>query len=237
MSDKGGKGSSLPPKGIKSSLKSTTSNGGIVPLSFSFLGLALSDDRLKDFEVLEVYVACVGTAQGFHFYWSFKGKEDGSTKSKKGRKVQFDSDKVSPKSSGKTESLFSKGNTGKGGKGDNTASTVKKSPSKPPPPLELKVEQELPKNAKCIMDAEALQILQGIQDQMVILSEDPSIKIPATLKEHGVTEGEICVIANVGPETADEVFALVPSLKGKKEKLMEPLKGVLDELAKLKQLA
>ncbi|XP_031395529.1 DNA-directed RNA polymerases IV and V subunit 4-like [Punica granatum] len=223
MSDKGGKGSSLPPKGIKSSLKSTTSNGG-----------------------------------------SFKGKEDGSTKSKKGRKVQFDSDKVSPKSSGKTESLFSKGNTGKGGKGDNTASTVKKSPSKPPPPLELKVEQELPKNAKCIMDAEALQILQGIQDQMVILSEDPSIKIPAsfdrglqyakttgnrytdyqsvrrileTLKEHGVTEGEICVIANVGPETADEVFALVPSLKGKKEKLMEPLKGVLDELAKLKQLA
>ncbi|PKI71474.1 hypothetical protein CRG98_008147 [Punica granatum] len=206
MSDKGGKGSSLPPKGIKSSLKSTTSNGG-----------------------------------------SFKGKEDGSTKSKKGRKVQFDSDKVSPKSSGKTESLFSKGNTGKGGKGDNTASTVKKSPSKPPPPLELKVEQELPKNAKCIMDAEALQILQGIQDQMVILSEDPSIKIPASFDrglQYAKTTGNrytdyqsICVIANVGPETADEVFALVPSLKGKKEKLMEPLKGVLDELAKLKQLA
>lgn len=37
---------------------------------------------------------------------------------------------------------------------------------------------ELPENAKCLMDCEAEQILQGIQEQMVILSADPTIKMP-----------------------------------------------------------
>lgn len=37
---------------------------------------------------------------------------------------------------------------------------------------------ELPKNAKCMMDCEAAQILQGIQEQMVLLSQDPTIKLP-----------------------------------------------------------
>lgn len=39
---------------------------------------------------------------------------------------------------------------------------------------------ELPKNVKCqcLMDCEAAQLLQGIQDQMVLLSADPTIKIP-----------------------------------------------------------
>lgn len=37
---------------------------------------------------------------------------------------------------------------------------------------------ELPKNTKCLMDCEAAEILQGIQDRMVVLSADPAIKIP-----------------------------------------------------------
>lgn len=55
------------------------------------------------------------TFLNFHWFFpnfhsgSLKGKEDGSTKSKKGRKVQFDSDLSSPLSAGKTESLFAKG--------------------------------------------------------------------------------------------------------------------------------
>lgn len=36
----------------------------------------------------------------------------------------------------------------------------------------------LPENFKCLMDCEAAVILQGIQDHMVMLSRDPSIKIP-----------------------------------------------------------
>jgi len=38
---------------------------------------------------------------------------------------------------------------------------------------------ELPENFKCLMDCEAAVMLQGIQDQMVALSRDPSIKMPA----------------------------------------------------------
>ncbi len=37
---------------------------------------------------------------------------------------------------------------------------------------------ELPKNAQCLMDCEAAQILLGIQEQMVLLSRDPTIKLP-----------------------------------------------------------
>lgn len=42
----------------------------------------------------------------------------------------------------------------------------------------LGIFAELPKNAKCMMDCEAALILKGIQEQMVVLSEDPTIKIP-----------------------------------------------------------
>lgn len=191
---------------------------------------------------------------------SLKGKDDSLSKPKKGRKVQFDAQgsvdaqfNIPMKYSGKN------GDLGKGGKGVNGA---KASGPKEPQPLELKIEQELPKNVKCqcLMDCEAAQLLQGIQDQMVLLSADPTIKIPTsfdrglqyakranhyintesvrpvleTLKKHGVMESELCVIANVCPDTADEVFALVPSLKSKKSKLSEPLNNVLSELAKVK---
>uniref|UniRef100_A0A9I9CT19 RNA polymerase Rpb4/RPC9 core domain-containing protein n=1 Tax=Cucumis melo TaxID=3656 RepID=A0A9I9CT19_CUCME len=218
MSEKGEKGFSVQKKPAKSSLKSS----------------ALKDASLK-------------------------GKDDSLSKLKKGRKVQFDAqgsvdapNSFSMKYSGKN------GDMGKGGKGANTKASVAKEPQS----LELKIEQELPKNVKCqcLMDCEAAQLLQGIQDQMVFLSADPTIKIPTsfdrglqyakranhyvnaesvrpvleTLKKYGITDSEICVIANVCPDTTDEVFALLPSLKNKRSKLSEPLNNVLSELAKVK---
>ncbi|GLU20642.1 hypothetical protein SLE2022_368320 [Rubroshorea leprosula] len=215
MSEKGGKGFSLPTTTPKSSIKAKDGNG------------------------------------------------DGAAKSKRGRKVQFDSQGSpepafnfsSSKSDGRGFSLPSSKSDGKAGNRGKTPV------AKEAQPLELKVEKELPENAKCLMDCEAANILQGIQGQMVLLSADPSIKLPEsfdrglqyaethskytdppsvrrvleTLTKHGVSNSEICVIANVCPESMDEVFALVPSLKGKRSKLSEPLKEALDELAKLKK--
>ncbi|XP_017249910.1 DNA-directed RNA polymerases IV and V subunit 4 isoform X2 [Daucus carota subsp. sativus] len=147
----------------------------------------------------------------------------------------------------------------RGGKRDKAANGGKNPVKKPTPPLQLRVEQELPENVTCLMDCEAAQVLEGIQEQMVVLSEDPAIKIPASfdkglqrakrgnnytslqsvqevlqnLKKHGVADSELCLIANIHPESADEVFSLVPSLKGKKNKLLEPLNSALDELSKI----
>ncbi|KAI8544363.1 hypothetical protein RHMOL_Rhmol08G0290700 [Rhododendron molle] len=148
-----------------------------------------------------------------------KGKDDSPAKSKNGRKVQFDSE----------------GDWGKGGKGDKVANGGKSSMPKGSSTSGQKNEQELPKNAKCLMDCEAADIVQGIQEQMVVLSEDPTIKIPMPLKAHGVSDSEICMIANICPESLDEVFALIPSFKGKKNKVTQPLKDALSELTKLKQ--
>ncbi|KAK3007149.1 hypothetical protein RJ639_017229 [Escallonia herrerae] len=202
---------------------------------------------------------------------SFKGKDD---MTKRGRKVQFDYEdsldahiNLSLKSGGKGGIPNGKGNWSKGGKGDK-ANGVKSPVTKQAAPLQLNIEQELPEDAKCLMDCEAAQILQGIQEQMIILSEDPNIKIPisfdrglqyaksgseytsppsvrrvleypfiiisVTLKKHGASDGEICTIANTCPESVDEVFALIPSFKGKHRTLREPLKDALSELAKLK---
>ncbi|KAL5769396.1 hypothetical protein ACOSP7_015938 [Xanthoceras sorbifolium] len=214
--EKGGKGFSLPTKTPKSSLKSAPSSLG--------------------------------------------GKDDTSEKSKKGRKVQFDTQgsaegniNFSSKSSDKFGSLF------KGGKGRKAANAGKASVAESP--LELQIEQELPKNVKCLMDCEVAHILEAIQEQMIALSVDPTIKIPPSfdkglqyaktschytspesvrtvldnLLEHDVNDGEICVIAKVCPETVEEVFALVPSLKAKRNRLEGPLKDVLTELAKFKK--
>lgn len=197
---------------------------------------------------------------------SLKGKDDSSAKSKRPRKVQFDYKEslestinLSSKSGAKVGLPIGK-DWGKGGKGDKVANGGKSPVSKESSTLELKVEQELPKNAKCLMDCEAADILEGIQEHMIILSEDPTIKIPIAfdrglqyaktvshytspqsvrqvlepLKKHGVSDSETCLIANICPESVDEVFALIPSLKGKKNKLTEPLKGALSELAILK---
>uniref|UniRef100_A0A7N2R5D0 RNA polymerase Rpb4/RPC9 core domain-containing protein n=1 Tax=Quercus lobata TaxID=97700 RepID=A0A7N2R5D0_QUELO len=200
-----------------------------------------------------------------------KGKDDSSTKPKNARKVQFNFEgspeyKTSslPKSFGKDDTPFPKGYSGKGGgKGDKIANGGKSTVFKEPQPLELKVEQDLPENVKCMMDCETLDILQGIQDQLPILSKDPEFRLPVPfdkglqyakrgvhyanpqavrqvleirgLTKYGVSNSEICVIANVCPESDEEVFSLVPSLKAKRTKLREPLKGILSELAKLKE--
>lgn len=201
---------------------------------------------------------------------SLKGKDDTPTKSKRGRKVQFSAEGLadanpdfSPKSGGKIETTFPKGDSSKWGKGDKTSTGGKIPISKEPQPPELKVEQDLPDNVKCMMDCEAADILQGIEDQMGILSRDPEFKLPVsfdkglqyakrdshytnpqsvrqvlnTLTKYGVTDGEICVIANICPDSIDEVFALVPSLKAKRSKLSQPLRDVLSELSNLKKSA
>lgn len=198
---------------------------------------------------------------------SLTGKDDSTAKSKRGRKVQFNNGGLpearltsSLMSGGKTDIPIAKGDLSKGGKGGRVLNGEKSAVPKPPAPLELRIEQELPKNAKCMMDCEAALILKGIQEQMVVLSEDPTIKIPLSfnkglqyaqssncyaspqsvrlvlepLSKYGVSDGEICVIANTCPETIDEVFALVPSLKPKWSTLREPLKDVLRGLAELK---
>ncbi|CAN1753327.1 DNA-directed RNA polymerases IV and V subunit 4 [Linum perenne] len=168
------------------------------------------------------------------------GKDDSSTKPKGTRKVQFNNE-------GTPEQIFdfsstSNGKSGasadKGGKG-STKMNGKASKSKETQPLELRIDPELLKNAKCIMDCEAAEILQGVQDQMILLSRDPTIKLPVSFdrgmmhaqanarysnpKSMGrhsalnllfyITWLQISVIANVCPESAEEVFALVPSLK------------------------
>ncbi|XP_011095874.1 DNA-directed RNA polymerases IV and V subunit 4 [Sesamum indicum] len=188
------------------------------------------------------------------------GNGDSLAKSKKGKKVQFDSEDSFenniPKSNGKVDTTAAKG-----GKGDKTANGTKKSTAKAPSPTERRLEQELPPNSMCLMDCEAAEILQGIQDQMVILSQDPDIKLPVSfdmgltyakrggnyakpqtvkkilepLKKHGVSESEICLIANICPESVEEVFALVPALKPKMNKLRDPLRIALNELANLKE--
>ncbi|XP_006350243.1 DNA-directed RNA polymerases IV and V subunit 4 [Solanum tuberosum] len=196
-----------------------------------------------------------------------KGKDDSSVKSKRGRKVQFDSegslDTNSTKSNGKADIPSLKGDLGKAGKGEKAGSAGKSQKAKAPDPLELRVEQELPANSTCLMDCEAADILQGIQENMVVLSDDPAIKLPVSfdrglayaqrnrlydnpqavkqilepLKQHGVSDGELCMIANFPLESVDEVFALVPSFKNKKSKLRVPLENVLAELAKLRKAA
>nr|XP_043610380.1 DNA-directed RNA polymerases IV and V subunit 4-like [Erigeron canadensis] len=183
------------------------------------------------------------------------GKDKGS------RRVQFDSEdmfdeKFETNGNGNNDSAFAKGDKGKGGKGEKGGVSSKKEP----PALVLKVEEEIPENAECLMDCEAAQILQGIQDHMVLLSKDPTIKIPSSfdralqyatrtnpytdphsvrqilesLKNLGVSDGEMCVIANTAIETSGEAFGLLPSLKAKKSKVKEPLKSALTELKKVK---
>lgn len=191
-----------------------------------------------------------------------KGKDDDYTKSKKGRKVQFN-EEGSPannlsKSGGKGETPI--GGWLKGGKGGKAVNGGKSSAPKEPAKPELKIDPEFLKDSQCVMDCEAADILQGIQEQMVFLSRDPTIKLPVSfdrglqyakagarysdpkavrqvlevLKNHGVSDVEICIIANICPETIDEVFAVVPSLKAKRSKVSDALQDAVSELFKLR---
>lgn len=189
---------------------------------------------------------------------SLKGKDDSSTRKKRERKVQFNSEDGT-RSNGMAHAPFLKGDGGKAGRADKATSSAKSSKAKESS-LEQTIDKELPENTKCLMDCEAREILQGIQDHMVVLSSDSAIKIPVSfdkaltyakrasvypnpetarrklepLKKLGISDTEMCMIGNIQVVSADEVFDLVPSLKGKKSKLTEPLRCALDELAKLK---
>ncbi|CAI9760219.1 unnamed protein product [Fraxinus pennsylvanica] len=186
----------------------------------------------------------LGNSKGGKSAHKSSGKDNGSAKSKGGRKVQFE-----PEGSG-----------GKVRKGDNIANGSKSSQAKAPSTLECRLEKELPENSKFLMDCEAAEILQGIQEQMVMLSEDPNIKLPVSfdsglmyakrgsyctksltvgkilqpLKKYGVSDAEICQIANLRAESVEEVFALIPSLKAKENKIKEPLRIALGELTNLR---
>uniref|UniRef100_A0ACD5Z3Y7 Uncharacterized protein n=1 Tax=Avena sativa TaxID=4498 RepID=A0ACD5Z3Y7_AVESA len=145
------------------------------------------------------------------------------------------------KTGGKASS-FSEGEAGKGGKAFSAGKGGKGSTSNAKPAksdAELKFELDMPLNSRILMDCEAAEMLQQIHEHMAILSEDPKIKIPESfdkafqyakegnhfttaksvkqildpLKKYGVNDGELCMIANIGPETIKEVYALVPSLK------------------------
>nr|ACL54830.1 unknown [Zea mays] len=111
-----------------------------------------------------------------------------------------------------------------------------------------------------LMNCEAAELLQEIHEHMAILSEDPKIKIPESfdkafqyskdgnhfttassvkqaiepLKKCGVSDGEICMIANIGPETVEEVYALVPSLKANRSAIEGSVTEVLTALANIK---
>ncbi|KAF6164060.1 hypothetical protein GIB67_037826 [Kingdonia uniflora] len=189
-----------------------------------------------------------------------------STSSKSGGKASFETPtptskaklntSVSSKSGGKYsfETSVGKGYSGKGGKAGGKSTVPKATVAK------FKVEEELPDNASCLMDCEAADILEGIQGQRTLLSNDPTIKLPGSfdrgldyatfdrhytdpqsarrvlekLKRHNISDSEICLISNVCPETIPEVYALVPSLKTGSVGVEITIKEVLQELAKLK---
>ncbi|XP_020241703.1 DNA-directed RNA polymerases IV and V subunit 4-like isoform X2 [Asparagus officinalis] len=183
---------------------------------------------------------------------------------KSGMKSSLDGLKTGTKTS--LEAPATKGKGGKAyssGKAGGKGGLPRASAVKPPvTEVELKLEMDIPEDARVIMDCEAATILQGIQDSLSVLSDDPSIKMPPffnkaleyckgrnnytnaesvrqvleTLKEHGVTEGEICMIGNAFPETIAEVYALIPSLKANKHKIEGPIQEVLVNLAGLRRV-
>eukprot|EP00262_Sarcandra_glabra_P020607 TRINITY_DN8290_c0_g1_i1.p1 TRINITY_DN8290_c0_g1~~TRINITY_DN8290_c0_g1_i1.p1 ORF type:complete len:247 (+),score=43.18 TRINITY_DN8290_c0_g1_i1:78-818(+) len=189
-------------------------------------------------------------------------KDKSRISSKTGGKVSFETpvDEGERGKGGKDDN--GKASWGKGGKYDNGKGSTPREPIVKVREAELNIEEELPKNAKCLMDCEAAVILQGIQDNLAMLSEDPAIKMPdsfnhgfqyaktgshytspesvrrvlETLKVNKVSEGELCMIGNVLPETSDEVFALIPSLKAKRQRLEGPITDLLYELAKHKKV-
>ncbi|CAN6448270.1 unnamed protein product [Victoria cruziana] len=156
--------------------------------------------------------------------------------------------------------------SGKSGKGANLAKTGKagKSTTKPQTAKtvikEARIEDEIPKDAKCLMDCEAAIMLGSIEEQLQALADDPTVKIPKSFDEgllyaksstryskpdsvkrvrevlsnYKLSDVEICLIGNTCPETVDEVYSLVPSVKGKPLMKEETIKDMLAILASLK---
>ncbi|KAI0529715.1 hypothetical protein KFK09_002272 [Dendrobium nobile] len=136
-------------------------------------------------------------------------------------------------------------------------------PSAKPSAAKKKVKEEefeLPPGAKLIADCEAADILQGFEARLEILknlhisipesfpkslqySKDNAVHYTDTksvkralerLKEYGATDWEICMIANSCPESCEEAYALIPSLKGKEDTIGDTLNAVLVTLARFK---
>ncbi|KAK1269935.1 hypothetical protein QJS04_geneDACA006747 [Acorus gramineus] len=180
---------------------------------------------------------------------SSKGKDESS--SRKGASVLIDS----------SSSSDSDENSGKGGKGDKAGKAGGYSGMPPRPGAKvrpenptLNVQKDLPKNAKCLMDCEAALALQGIQDHLTVLRNDPMIRIPESF-DRGLQYAKsgshytnpssvrelleypyfiICMIANICPETVEEVYALVPSLKDRRLQNEAPIRNALKKLGGLK---
>ncbi|XP_006345605.1 DNA-directed RNA polymerases IV and V subunit 4-like [Solanum tuberosum] len=94
---------------------------------------------------------------------------------------------------------------------------------------------ELPGNTTCLMDCETIDILKGKGELLVVVVSSSAcfhLTQFRPLKQHDVSDGELCMIANFHLEFVDQVFALVPSFKTKQSKLRVPLENVLAELAK-----
>ncbi|KAH0449108.1 hypothetical protein IEQ34_022908 [Dendrobium chrysotoxum] len=173
-----------------------------------------------------------------------KGDDKGSSDLKTG-KVSF----AGLKSSGKTSFEKSSDDWGKGGKGFSAGKGGGKGGLPQTKPVkstvadkELKLEIELPPGAKVLMDCEAADILQGIQEHLDSL-KDLKIKIPesfgntllyAKAAVHYTDAKSICMIANAGPETCEEAYGLIPTLKEKKDRIGDPLNVVLATLSKFK---
>ncbi|KAJ6813146.1 DNA-directed RNA polymerases IV and V subunit 4-like isoform X1 [Iris pallida] len=182
---------------------------------------------------------------------------------KSGKKASLESQRMSS-----SEAPASKGDLGKGGKPYNSGkaggkgSLPQASVLKPPvTEVELKLEMDIPKSARVLMDCEAAAILQGIEESLTVLSDDPHIKMPEsfskalqycqvsnsytniesarqvldTLKTCCVTDGEICMIGNTCPESVNELYSLIPSLKASRLKNEGPITDVLSTLASFKQ--
>ncbi|KAK1395432.1 hypothetical protein POM88_014488 [Heracleum sosnowskyi] len=147
------------------------------------------------------------------------GLNNGSTKSRKGMNVQFEFEDC-------------------GGKGDKVANGGKIPVAKPIRPLQLRVEEELPENVTCLMDYPTVKIPLSFDKGLQRSKKGNDYASPQSVKEalqnlknHGVADSEICLIANIHPESADEAKYVLD--KGKKKKLLEPLKSALGELAKI----
>ncbi|KAH7519143.1 hypothetical protein FEM48_Zijuj08G0004500 [Ziziphus jujuba var. spinosa] len=115
--------------------------------------------------------------------------------------------------------------TFKKGKGDKVASGGKGSVTKVPQPLELRIEQgryymlyHMTCNNQNFCDPCGNETYHLTRD-CNMPKEAGIIHIPnlsedlLRLTKYGVTDGEMCVIANVCPDTVDEAFALILSLK------------------------
>ncbi|XP_064978250.1 DNA-directed RNA polymerases IV and V subunit 4-like isoform X1 [Musa acuminata AAA Group] len=256
MAEKGGNGSPFPRGKAAAPLKQGSlkgNNSGAMDES-THIEIDSSDSELEGFVEEKVPT-------------SLNANEKSSAEQKSGKKkVSFGS----LKSSGKTsfDIPTAKGDLGKGGKGFSVGkaggkgSIPEATPIKPlVTEVELKLELELPKGARLLMDCEAAEVLQEIQGHMTVLSDDPKIKMPESFSKalqyakinahytnvqsvrqvleyplvelalNGVTDGEICMIGNVDPETLDEVYALIPSLKTNKHKNEGAIADVLASLA------